>query len=44
MSGGSVDDGPPWAAIGVILGLAVVGGGVLVARGRRQDEYEAEEA
>lgn len=40
----STDDGTPWAAIGVILGLAVVGGGVLVARGRRQDEYEAEEA
>jgi peptide/nickel transport system substrate-binding protein len=44
VTGGSVDDGPPWAAIGVVLGLAVVGGGALVARGRRRAEYEAEEA
>jgi hypothetical protein len=44
VTGGSVDDGPPWAAIGVALGLAVVGGGALVARGRRRDQYEAEEA
>lgn len=44
VTGGSVDDGPPWAAIGVVLGLAVVGGGALAARGRRRAEYEAEEA
>jgi peptide/nickel transport system substrate-binding protein len=44
VTSGSADDGPPWAAIGVVLGLAVVGGGVIAARGRRQDEYEAEEA
>jgi peptide/nickel transport system substrate-binding protein len=42
-SGGS-ESGPPWAAIGVVLGLAVVGGGVLAARGRRREELEAEEA
>ena len=42
--GGSVDEGPPWAAIGVALGLAVVGGGALVARSRRREELEAEEA
>ncbi len=39
-----MDDGPPWAAIGVVLGLAVVGGGALAARGRRREQYEAEEA
>jgi peptide/nickel transport system substrate-binding protein len=44
VSGGSVDDGPPWAAIGVVLGLAVVGGGAIAARGRRREQYEAEEA
>lgn len=44
VTGGSVDDGPPWAAIGVVLGLAVVGGGVIAARGRRREQYEAEEA
>ena len=44
VTGASVDDGPPWAAIGVALGLAVVGGGVLAARGRRREQYEAEEA
>lgn len=44
VTGGSVDDGPPWAAIGVALGLAVVGGGALAARGRRREQYEAEEA
>ena len=44
VASGSVDDGPPWAAIGVILGLAVVGGGVVAARSRRREQYEAEEA
>ncbi|HET7720628.1 MAG TPA: ABC transporter substrate-binding protein [Acidimicrobiales bacterium] len=44
VTGGSVDDGPPWAAIGVALGLAVVGGGVVAARGRRREQYEPEEA
>jgi len=44
VTGGSVDDGPPWAAIGVVLGLVVVGGGAVAARGRRRDQYEAEEA
>ena len=44
MSSGAVDDGPPWAAIGVVLGLALVGGGAFVARSRRQEEMEAEEA
>ena len=44
VTGGSVDDGPPWAAIGVILGLAVVGGGAVATRGRRREQYEAEEA
>jgi peptide/nickel transport system substrate-binding protein len=43
-SASASDDAPPWAAIGVGLGLAVVGGGYLVARSRRRDEYEAEEA
>ena len=37
-------DAPPWAAIGVVLGLAVVGGGIVAARGRRQEDFEAEEA
>jgi peptide/nickel transport system substrate-binding protein len=44
VSGAAADDGPPWAAIGVVLGLAVVGGGAFVARSRRQEEMEAEEA
>jgi peptide/nickel transport system substrate-binding protein len=44
VTGGSADDGPPWAAIGVILGLAVVGGGVVASRSRRREQYEAEEA
>jgi len=44
LTGSGADDGPPWAAIGVGLGLAVVGGGVLAARSRRREEYEAEEA
>ncbi len=44
VTGGSVDDGPPWAAIGVVLGLAVVGGGVAASRSRRREQYEAEEA
>jgi peptide/nickel transport system substrate-binding protein len=41
---GSSESGPPWAAIGVVLGLVVVGGGALMARSRRDEEFEAEEA
>lgn len=41
---GGPESGPPWAAIGVVLGLAVVGGGILAARGRRSEELEAAEA
>lgn len=44
VTAGTVGDGPPWAFIGVILGLGVVGGGVVAARGRRREQYEAEEA
>ncbi|HEX2046496.1 MAG TPA: ABC transporter substrate-binding protein [Acidimicrobiales bacterium] len=44
LSGTGTDDGPPWAVVGVLLGLAVVGGGVVATRTRRREEYEAEEA
>jgi peptide/nickel transport system substrate-binding protein len=44
LAGGAADDGPPWVALGVGLGLLVVGGGVIAARSRRREEYETEEA
>jgi peptide/nickel transport system substrate-binding protein len=42
-SGGAAS-GPPWAAIGVVLGLGVVGAGAVAARNRRREDFEAEEA
>jgi peptide/nickel transport system substrate-binding protein len=36
--------GPPWPAIGVVLGFVVVAGGAGAARGRRREERDAEEA
>ncbi|MGH9263773.1 MAG: ABC transporter substrate-binding protein [Acidimicrobiales bacterium] len=44
ITGGAADSGPPWAALGVGLGLAVVGAGVFATRTRRREEFEAEEA
>ena len=44
VSGSAADDGPPWAAIGVVLGLGVVGGGAVAARSRRREQFEPEEA
>ena len=35
---------PPWAAAGVALAVIAVGGGLLVARNRRRERYEPEEA
>jgi peptide/nickel transport system substrate-binding protein len=44
-AGSGADNRPPWVAIGaVLIVLAAVGGGVLVALTRRRDEYEPEEA
>ncbi len=43
-SSAGADDGPPWAAIGVVLGLSVVGAGALAGRSRRREAFEAEEA
>ena len=37
------DDGPPWAAIGVGLGVILVAAAVLVGRGRRREALESEE-
>ncbi|HJV08244.1 MAG TPA: ABC transporter substrate-binding protein [Acidimicrobiales bacterium] len=41
---GGTESGTPWAAIGVVLGLAVVGGGIVASRSKRREQYEAEEA
>jgi peptide/nickel transport system substrate-binding protein len=35
---------PPWALIGVLAGLAIIGGGIYVAQSRKRDTYEPEEA
>ncbi len=44
LSGGGAASGPPWAAIGVVLGLGAVGAGALAARSRRREDFEPEEA
>ena len=45
VSAGDSESSPPWAAIGVVLGLAVVGGGLfVVSQNRKRESYEAEEA
>lgn len=36
------NEGPPWAVIGVVVALLVIGGAVLAARGRRRAESGAE--
>jgi peptide/nickel transport system substrate-binding protein len=43
--GGRNESSPPWAAIGVLLALALIGGGLFVAsQNRKRESYEAEEA
>ena len=44
VSGAGAGDGPPWGAIVLVLGVIAVGGGLLIARNRRSDELEPEEA
>jgi peptide/nickel transport system substrate-binding protein len=45
VNAGDSESSPPWAAIGVVLGLAVVGGGLFLAsQNRKRESYEAEEA
>ena len=44
VSGGGAPSGPPWPAIGVVLGLGVVGAGALAARSRKREGFEPEEA
>jgi peptide/nickel transport system substrate-binding protein len=43
-AGAGAERATPWAAVGVVLGLAVVGGGLAAARSRRREQFEAEEA
>ena len=44
VGGSRSESEPPWALIGVLTGLAVVGGGLYVAQTRKRDTYEPEEA
>jgi peptide/nickel transport system substrate-binding protein len=44
LGGSTSDDAPPWAAIGVGLAIVGVGAGLLIARNRRRDTLEPEEA
>jgi peptide/nickel transport system substrate-binding protein len=44
VSGGAGESDPPWAAIGVVLALALIGGGIFYAQSRKRDTYEPEEA
>ena len=45
VTGGRAESAPPWAAIGVVLGLGVIAGGwFLVSQNRKRETYEAEEA
>ncbi|HWI04115.1 MAG TPA: ABC transporter substrate-binding protein, partial [Acidimicrobiales bacterium] len=45
VSGTGSESAPPWAAIGVVLGLGVIAGGLLIAsQNRKRETYEAEEA
>jgi peptide/nickel transport system substrate-binding protein len=44
VSGSRTENAPPWAAIGVVIGLAAIGGGLLVAQSRKRDSLEPEEA
>ena len=45
-TGGTADEGPPWAALGMGLAVVAAGGGLLIARNRRRERerYEPEEA
>jgi peptide/nickel transport system substrate-binding protein len=44
VTGSATADDPPWAAIGVIGALAVIGIGLFIAQSRKRDAYEPEEA
>jgi hypothetical protein len=45
VAGAGSENDPPWALIGVLLALALIGGGVYVAaQNRKRESYEAEEA